>query len=393
MEVKRPLCTAPFNSLLVETNKTIAPCCAWRGEYLGSLNQDKISDILQSDRLLSIQNKLLNQEWPDECLGCKEREDTSGTSARLNQYDSISYREDKKLVFLEFNSSNLCNLACIPCTPAWSTGWSTFRKLNDWPETSVKNFHPTWKIYPGRASDVERFVNQVDLKNLEKIMLKGGEPFLNKENMFLLEYLHKNNILQNITVVITTNGTVLDQRMLDLLSNAAHVKFMVSIDGVGELNEYIRYDVDGHFSSHTNDIKYNISQFLKIPGCHVAPICSVQATNVFRLDEFRSWWHEEIIPLNTKLIAKEPLFTNIVMWPEYLSTRILSVHTRNYLINFYKSFDTSIYDQVINFLNQPYLGDEAHNKFVKFIEDIDKTRNKSLKKLVPEMAAELKYLT
>jgi len=393
MEIRRPLCTAPFNSLLVETDKTIAPCCAWRGEYLGNLNQDKISDILNSDRLKGIQDKLLNQEWPSECLGCKEREDVSGTSARINQYNSIDYREDKKLVFLEFNSSNLCNLACIPCTPAWSTGWSTFRKLNNWPDIAIKNFHPAWEIHPGRVSKVEKFIDQVDLSNLKKIMLKGGEPFLNKENIVLLEHLLKNNTLQNISIIITTNGTVLDQRMLDLLSNAANVKFMVSIDGVGELNQYIRYDVDGHFSSHTDDIKYNISQFLKIPRCHVAPICSVQASNIFRLDEFRSWWHEEIVPLNPKLVSVEPLFTNIVIWPEHLSTRVLSDHTRNYLINFYKSFNTSIYDQVIKFLNQPYLGDEIHNKFVKFIEDIDKTRKKSLKKLVPEMAAELKYST
>jgi sulfatase maturation enzyme AslB (radical SAM superfamily) len=393
MEITKPLCSAPFNSLLIETDKSIAPCCAWKGKYLGNFESDNILNILQGERLKEIQTTLLNQEWPEECIGCKEREEVTGTSARLNQYASIPYNPNNSLTFLEFNSSNLCNLACIPCTPSWSSGWEKFRKLNNWPEQQDKNFHPVWKMYPGKTSSIEKFLNSVDLSSLEKIMLKGGEPFLNKENIVLLKHLVDTDRIKNIDVVITTNGTVVNEQMMELLRHARHVKLMVSMDGVGCLNEYIRHDVDGYFGSHTDDIISNLMKFLQLPSCHIAPIFSVQPANVFRLHEFTNWWQEEIYVLDSKKIAWNPVFSNIVMWPEYSSLRALTDKTRDYLIEFYKSFDNPIYNQTINFLNQSYLGNEVHNTFVKFIEDIDKTRKRPLLKIVPELAYELRYLS
>ena len=107
-----PLCTAPFHSVLIDTDKTVKPCCAWADEPLGDLKITRIYDILNGTKLKAVQEQLLKNEWPIGCKSCKEREAITGYSTRLTQYNDsiVPYQINNNLTYLEFNSSTLCNL-------------------------------------------------------------------------------------------------------------------------------------------------------------------------------------------------------------------------------------------------------------------------------------------
>jgi radical SAM protein with 4Fe4S-binding SPASM domain len=119
------LCTAPLNAILIDTNKGIRPCCYYEGDFLGNIKNQTISEILSNDKWKKLKKQMYDKEWPTECLGCKRIEDASGHSLRVayvggGGIDVTGWKEEK-LTYLEFNGSNICNLACLHCHGGFSS--------------------------------------------------------------------------------------------------------------------------------------------------------------------------------------------------------------------------------------------------------------------------------
>lgn len=389
---RQPLCSAPFNSLMVETDKRVVPCCAWTGAYLGDLNRDDIAAIWEGPVLRRVRDQLLRDEWPDECLGCKRREQETGGSARLHVYrDKVLYDGSNRVTYLEYNSSNMCNLACVPCTPSWSSSWVKFREEHGWDLNTPHNDMPPWRIHPVDLDFAERFVEVMDLSQLDLIWFKGGEPFLNNENVVLLEHLERIGRLDKVLVKLTTNATVINDKLMALISKARHVEFSISIDGVGPLNQYIRYDRVNRGASHTDNMLANIRCMAELGNLRgMGTSFAVQAYNISRLEEFRIWWNDNVHALNPQRITMDQPFTHFVIEPFRTSVRVLSDTARHRLADMYRSMERSdVYGHVIEHLMLPYHGDDLHDEWVRLTEALDRTRSMPFSSLVPELAEEL----
>ena len=405
--MNQPLCTAPFHSILIETDKTVRPCCSWTGESIGDLNTDNINDILNGEKLQKIQDQMLNGIWPKNCKNCRQREIKTNTSPRLTMYrpSKVPYLGNNKITYIELNSSNLCNLVCVGCNPSWSSAWANFREDVPWWKEFRKDNHwdlflnnhegfpdrPGWTFHPSRLDFIGDFFKNIDLSNLNRLMFKGGEPFLNKENTLFLEHLQSLDILKNVDVEMITNGTQVSNKFLNLLSKAKSVFFGISVDGVGKLNQYIRFDPKNPESSHTDNIKQNIKEYAKLDNLYaINPATSVQAHNVFRLEELRRWWVTEIHEINKDKIVHVSEFNHFILGPKELSPDIIQDKMRFHLADFYESLDNlPVYNKVINFLRLPYGGNAFHNLFVKYTDAIDRTRPYKFADLVPEAISEL----
>lgn len=400
--MNKPLCTAPFHSILIETDKTVRPCCSWWGDPLGDLKTENINDILNGEKLKEVQGQMLRGEWPSNCQDCKNREESYGLSSRKQNYEPfVPYLNNNKITYLEFNSSNVCNLVCVGCNPSWSSAWANFRNdipwwkefrhSNGWDIGEGWEGRPTWTIHPSRPDFIQDVFNTLDFSSLNRLTFKGGEPFLNKENVLLLEKLDSLDLLKNIHVDMTTNGTQMSDKFLNLLSKAKRVHFAISIDAVGELNQYIRFDPKNPEASHTDNIKKNIKEYSRLENCFGINLASsVQAHNIFRLEDLRSWWMDEINTINRDNISHRPVFNHFFLGPEEVTIKVFTEKTRQALTNYYQSLNNpEIYSMVIAFLQRPYSGDHWHNKFITYTEALDKTRPKSFLELVPEAADEL----
>jgi MoaA/NifB/PqqE/SkfB family radical SAM enzyme len=399
-------CTAPLTSILVDTNKGIRPCCYYQAGFLGNVNDNTISEIITNDKWKKLKEQMYANEWPDGCLLCKKNEETMGSSLRQNYFENSTAEDidNEKLTYLEFNGSNICNLACVHCHSLYSSKWHIERKklikIVDTYETAkqerVSMARPievnTYLEADGTTLDkmhlpnpelVLENIQQLDLTNLRTLSFRGGEPFLNSETKTILEYADTQGLLNRVHVSVTTNGTYIDNDVIELLKKCKTVHINLSIDGIGDLFNYIRYG-DAKFET----IEPNIAKLNEIPNVVILISVASMNYNAFNLLEIRDW----TILMSEKYNKVQRLagFNNCVVSPDYLSLATLSDDARQYLIEFYtKNSIDNEFQYVINLLSNEFLGEQIHTQWVEYTELLETVRGNKIVNIVPQLAKEL----
>lgn len=384
-----PLCIAPWASILIDTDKSVKPCCGYGKVY----NQDEfltnktLQEIVNGETWTDLKNKLKNNEWPTRCAqSCKRSEERSGWSPRSG-YQAVHFRgdiytpeitdyESGAIRNLEFNGSNICNLACLHCSPTFSSKW-----IPEW----KKVFPNDPEKYKSTLPDPELIINnlkQLDLSKLQDVMFKGGEPMYNDETLVVLEYLDSLGILPNVKVNMFTNASVLNEKIVALLSKARGFVYTVSIDGPGKLNEYIRYK-----DSSIENILSNIEKIDALENSFICFSMTTMVYNIFSLVELRDMWLDMKKKYN---VFDFPFFNLVVSYPYHLHPSVLSDKTRHELIEYYtKNQIKDEFKTVIKTLEQPYAGDARHNEWVNYTKKMESLRSNSIIDLVPQLADEL----
>ena len=86
----------------------------------------------------------------------------------------------------------------------------------------------------------------------------GGEPLLIKEVVTMMRRLIETGAASNITLWTITNGTIINEEYLDLAQRFKSCDLMLSLDGIGAVNDYIR------FPGKWDVIDKNIARFKKM---------------------------------------------------------------------------------------------------------------------------------
>lgn len=390
-------CKIPFTSFTMDMNKGIRPCCAY-GSQLGNVATENIVDIISSNNWKILKEQLSNNIVPYGCIApCQVKEQLSGSSARttINSHPpNIESYERNKLNFIEFNGSNICNAACLHCSQYFSSRWSIDNKkaiaqsltydINK--RNRLDGIIALAKPHAGFLPNSELVISNLkllDLSELNSITFKGGEPFLNLETWEVLEYLDGIHILSNLEVIVVTNGTVINEKIVDLLAKCKNVRITISVDGVNELYNYIRYsDVKFEF------LENNISIFNSIPSVQNIHISTtVMNYNIFNLNEITNW--SIYLASKYKKFQSSPYFENILHQPSYLSIQTLSDQVRQQLIEHYTNENNDLYKHVITALGASYSGDEIHDKWVMYTELMESIRNNSIVNIQPSFKKEL----
>jgi organic radical activating enzyme len=199
-----------------------------------------IKDYWSHERLKNIQDKLLNDQKPEECQWCWKNEENGLKSHR------ISHRRDVSLHSMHLRLNNVCNFKCRMCGPAFSSSWAQentkhgfFEYRMDIPDKfeiekdalSVNAYY----LFPL----LKKYILAGQLKHLS---ISGGEPLITDANYKLLTFLIDNK-LTNVTLSYSTNLSNLSYKGIDLLSlwsKFDKVSLEVSLDGWGEAVEYSR---------------------------------------------------------------------------------------------------------------------------------------------------------
>jgi MoaA/NifB/PqqE/SkfB family radical SAM enzyme len=395
-EDAEPLCTAPFTSFLVDTNKGVRPCCVWEGEYLGNLKESSITDIINGTEWIKLKRQLMMGLWPKGCLFCKHREEATGWSVR-NEFTKggVFYSSNwRDITYIEFNSSNICNLACMHCSGGFSTSWLKQEKALDEAGFEVprgpkdNRSYRTHETHAPDKSIVHDIIESVDLQNLEQIMIKGGEPMLNSDVEVLLTELDSVGILSNLVVNIVSNGTMLyadrTGRIFNLLQHARSVHFDMSVDGVGESQKYIRFGDGSDVKAIEAFMQHSDKEFNQ--KVKFSLLTSVMAYNVFYLEDIVEWWKS--LPFDT-LSGLGP-FRLFVIDPPYLSVSCLSKETRYRLADYYEKTGLDVYENVIETLRSGETDQEARAHLINFTRILDEYRGTNFEESLPEFAADFK---
>ena len=221
-------CSLPFTEIFLYPNGDIKPCCS-ASLPLGNLNDNTIETILQSKTAKDVRQYILDGKWHPLCSQCKRQETQGARSERQSEYSNVLKDLELtastfKLERIDLRWSNTCNLSCVYCYEGFSSKWASIKGIafNDVKKTgeeSLLNF-------------IKENIESVDI-----VMLLGGEPLLQKQNLTLIDILSTVGFycLTNLSVPMKTNKIA-----QKLLTREAATKFGVSIETIGDKFEYVR---------------------------------------------------------------------------------------------------------------------------------------------------------
>jgi radical SAM protein with 4Fe4S-binding SPASM domain len=225
--MNKSLCAFPWMGAAVRPDGTILPCCKFmHNKNFGNVND--IEDPRKSQSWLELRQKMLNGLEIDNCHSCYTEEKTGVKSLRQ---ESLEYfipitQEVKRLRQLEVSFDNICNLACVMCSEEFSTKWQSEK---------IKHRNFVAKGITNHGFDYLSW----DLSQVEYLKIIGGEPMLSQEKF--IQLLEKFD-LKKLHVMVATNATVLPNDTLkDMFEKCKRVSYKVSLDGVGAVNNWIRW--------------------------------------------------------------------------------------------------------------------------------------------------------
>lgn len=277
----KTFCPLPFTAVDAKAGR-FSPCCFVDKKYFSSYKT--VETYYKSNELFDLQENLKQDVKDPLCSLCWENEDNGIQSLRqsvLQDKDRIVH--ENKIQQVKLHVGKTCNLACMMCFPSVSTTWQKLW-LNDSPEEYKKDRgHEHYDEY------IEDYIKK-NLKDIRYIETLGGEPLFSKRFLSLLEWITKNDHAKNITMYIITNLTTLTPRVIQILTNFKKIVLAVSLEGVGVVNDYIRWGSD------FNQIDANIKEALK-NNFDIAILPTASSLNLHRLHELYEYADSIKVPV------------------------------------------------------------------------------------------------
>jgi sulfatase maturation enzyme AslB (radical SAM superfamily) len=198
------------------------------------------------------------------------------------ELENIIHNQTKPTFFHSIEADgmggNYCNLSCSMCHEYSSSGVLKEKiELNEPVTIPIKIVNgkqsPLIKVTP-----CEAFLKELPqlLDNVLELKLVGGEPLMNKESYELMRMVNKPS---ETNLRIITNGTIDPSKFIQIAKQFESVVVNISIEGVGPVNDYIRYPSDW------NTILQTYLKLRKETNFSVSFVTTINALNINRLPE------------------------------------------------------------------------------------------------------------
>lgn len=377
-------CPLPWGSICLQPFG-VALCCN-SPDDLRETPEQSVADVLDGPRMRRIRSELLRGEWPHECRLCQSKEARGFPTLRQQELvrpewrDTVRRRNEldewpEQISYLELAFDKLCNLKCRMCTPRYSSRWS--EDLPALARDGLSHMVESGDEVPIAGIEFDELVRRLGPE--PRLMLKGGEPLLNKPLLRMLGRLVELGISARTSIKIVTNGTVLPREFMRLIPGFRSVTALVSIDGTGPLHSYIR---SGRFGP--DDIKRNLDRLQSA----AVGLCITTAYQVYNmldyprlLMEYRSWTDNFSVsyvttPWLCAFVAPDGLRNEAA---ERLQAALpcapWPAHTRGRL------------QHIVEDLRHGTFNSDAWQKFLRFTTALDRIRDESLAAAAPELAS------
>jgi organic radical activating enzyme len=335
-------------------------------------------EFINSQYLIDVKNTITQEQIPKDCQSCVNLEQQGYSSTRTLALKDWNYTIDtvpNETLYLDLRHSNLCNFSCRSCEPSFSS--EIARELEHNPQ--LTKYHRPTEIH------LENIKSQKDIKTLlptvQRINFTGGEPLLIKENINILEDLIRMGNT-DCEVLITTNGSVINNKIIDLIKQFNSVHWTVSIDAVGTTAEYVRN------GTVWSVVDANIKQILTL-NQSVAFNTVISMYSILDLSTLLMYFKE--LKLNYQTQPLEIWFS-ICSFPMFLNPRNINDQLKELAT---KQLDSSIeilsnlgnnpirsietLKSLQNNLKDSIINEQSFNTFKKYTEELDQIRNQSFK--------------
>ena len=332
----KTFCMLPFMHIYGSAGGDMVPCCEAQEIPLNNPGETAL-ESWNNENYRELRRALAEGERPERCNVCWHNED-SGIVSNRQQWehdnwetfsDIISVNSDYSVnnapFWVELKVSNFCNLKCIMCSTH-----SSYKRVADL-DILKKYQADGYETRLLRPTDLFASLNEWPelWDTVHTLQFTGGEPIINKEHYDLLEGIPQ-HLKSKIRLRYASNLSYIKFKKYDLIkiwNEFKHVNIKVSMDGVGDVYNYIRQDGDW------DTVYANMLALNNEPGIDVAAGITVQAHNIYQMPEFFQFWKES--PVDLKFIT-----ANILQTPKYLSPAVWQGEYRQAIIEKLRAHET-----------------------------------------------------
>ncbi len=291
-EGNKTFCMAPWTHTYLSPQMERRLCCSSREssenfeQYIDTIDPKGHNDKLNlttldqhwnSEYMKSVRLKLLAGEEIPQCAVCNHKllneqvyrqhfnwlyrnkfneayDSTDDTGATTMKVESFDYR-----------FSNLCNFSCRMCGDMLSSTWETenkkygkgdYDRYRIWGRKDIKEklekFHD--------QQIVKEFITAVEEKTITEIYWCGGEPLMWKIHWTAMERIKELGYADNVLARYNSNMSRINfygkNLFDDVLKHFPKFQICASIDGTGEVGEYIRTGLK--YDEWLANIKYGL---------------------------------------------------------------------------------------------------------------------------------------
>ena len=444
-------CPLPWSHINIQINGTYKVCCHSSNGTIRDKDRKPFrcgevswNNVMNSDIMKSIRKNMLRGEWASECTRCQQQFNSGMRGANilsrhklakdvesknhpgylktktLTKTDGSISLKDFPISFPDIRFSNLCNLKCVTCGPDESNSWykdhqQIFGKNNlnhnveeQMNENSRKNKREEEK-YVDLSSN---YWSQIEehIHSFRRIYISGGEPLLMKPYYKFLKKCIENKVAGKITIEFNSNMTHLPPQIYDLWRQFKEIHVGASLDGFGNIHNYMRYPGKWHHIEKNMLQTDNGGEHLK---CHIGTTVSV--LNIWHLPQFIEYimnknykkFGSSLFPVVSHCALYIPVFLNLNILEESFKEKI-RIRFEKYKIKF-SNYDwqsahgtshlhsweekvmgaCKILDNYIKFMKQISYHPEELTKwrshFIYYMDKLDELRKTTWPSIFPEL--------
>lgn len=340
-EKRKVLCNAPFSTLLFTEYGEMIPCYYNKNIVFGKYPNDAPMEIWSGEKMEFLRKQIKENNLSFGCQDCFHYiESGNYYSTGAWKYDYLPLNKLKYPVSLDFQISNICNLACIMCNGEYS---QMVRQLREKKDKYVNPYDDT-------------FVEKIKplLPYIKEAAFTGGEVFLIKIYYKIWDAIAEIN--PNVRISITTNGTILNSRVKEYFEKL-DFNITISLDSVNkESFEKIRRF--SNFDKYLEHFDYFLGYTKRKKTIFTVKICPMR----------QNW--REIPDIVNFLNCKDVLFQfNNVIFPPYVALWNLHSHELKGIISYLNNQ---------NYQEQTFIQKENKKRVENLIKQLVKWQEEAL---------------
>ena len=307
-------CAFPFQHQYVHMSGSVRLCCATMENVTDKkgnrvhMNNDSLQKIWNNDYMKEARLKMKNGEVLKACTKCIEQEARGYKSMRNENNEEKNINNvnadgsmDTMPNSMELHFGNVCNLKCKMCGQDYSNQigkeilqigekdkdflqwvYKQSGNVNNW--TNNLSVEYTWFQNEKTKNKLIDYVS----KHITKLTIIGGEPTVIPEFYELLDYCYENNTLKDKDITIVTNLTNTNPKMTQWLPKMKAWTIWASIDGIGDITEYIRYP--SNFKKVVENLNFYKKLLLESNNGRIVFSPAIQLLNIHQLDDMLKWF-------------------------------------------------------------------------------------------------------
>lgn len=382
-------CTLPWTGFSNDPDGKVRPCCLFKGYIKDEQGQEMyvqthtIQEIFSSDYMKRLREEFREGKQPQGCETCIVDEQNGHRSKRQIYTRNIDQTYDPLVDFdkepgnpseYQMIISNACNLKCRSCSPSHSNLWQAEHKVI-WGNTGYLQQH-------GQSGDKNGLLwkNRQDWMNsVTNLEIVGGEPFYIQQWNEIWDELVESGRSQDIRISLSSNATIFaGERVKFLNDNFRSVGLGLSIDGMGEMYNYLRHP------GNWDDVEKNIRAYsqMKAQGELDKTIISVSHTigwlNAWYIPEFTAWIQE-----NTHEFL---IWYNLIHFPQHMAMWAIPDRVKDMIEEklVASTVDADTVRGLINHMNSRLPSNKDLIRMYQTFKRHDNIRNESVYSVIPK---------